>query len=242
MIALSIDWDYFIPEDPMLDMGHNETALFMQHIWDIRAASFLSRGIDYKEQIKTNGKEKTFWEAISKIFDISNANCILTESHVSMYYLASGAKITEIYSFDAHADLSYGNLGEKIDYGNWLGSLVIESILKRGYIVLSDESNEKQSDYQKLFRDKRFQDTIRFINLNDIKNQPKKEIKIVHICRSGAWCPSWLDNAFFEFVKSSGLSYSNAGLVERRWDKTIEKRIEKEAENERKFLYPIKQK
>ncbi|HEY8343787.1 MAG TPA: hypothetical protein VIL66_01170 [Bacillota bacterium] len=40
----------------------------------------------------------------------------------------------------------------------------------------------------------------------------------IHICRSGAWTPPWLDQKFYQFVDALGLPYETVDCPERKWD------------------------
>jgi hypothetical protein len=62
---LTIDWDYFIPEDPFLDFGHNESIFMQNEIWHMRA---ISSNIDLIEKIQTNKEEDNFWKFIKNIY------------------------------------------------------------------------------------------------------------------------------------------------------------------------------
>lgn len=249
-VALSIDWDYFVPEDPMLDMGHSENGFFINYIWVPRAAGLLAGGVNYKEKIKTNGKEKVFWEEIRKVFDIDNALVVLTESHAAMHQISLETEIDEVYSFDAHADLSYDRHGEdfqgEIDCGNWLGHLVSKEDIRKGYIIYSEETNERpEGDFKDLLENKALKNKVEFLKYDDlVKNNDGEKITVnlIHICRSGAWCPPWLDRDFYAFVERLGLAYFDAGIVERSWNEEIEQQIEEQAGIESGFLRGIKDK
>lgn len=43
-------------------------------------------------------------------------------------------------------------------------------------------------------------------------------VHAVHICRSGAWTPPWLDNEFTRFVDALGLPYKVINCPERKWN------------------------
>lgn len=44
------------------------------------------------------------------------------------------------------------------------------------------------------------------------------EISVIHICRSGAWAPPWLDNNFIKFIDALGLPYEVVDCPKRKWD------------------------
>ncbi len=44
------------------------------------------------------------------------------------------------------------------------------------------------------------------------------EVTAVHVCRSGAWTPPWLDEEFCRFVDALGLAYEVVSCPERKWD------------------------
>jgi hypothetical protein len=43
-------------------------------------------------------------------------------------------------------------------------------------------------------------------------------VSAIHICRSGAWTPPWLDNKLDQFVEATRFTYETVDCPERKWD------------------------
>lgn len=66
---LTIDWDYFVPEDLMLDLGHRETSFGINTVWKVRALGFAHAGEAIESKVQTTGEERGFWDKIKAKFD-----------------------------------------------------------------------------------------------------------------------------------------------------------------------------
>lgn len=44
------------------------------------------------------------------------------------------------------------------------------------------------------------------------------EISVIHLCRSGAWTPPWLDNKFYQFINNLDIPYKIINCPERKWE------------------------
>ena len=83
---LTIDWDYFVPEDPIHDFGHMENLFFLDQIWWFR--------VQYIDNIKTSGEELVFWNRLREknIFPIDQV--WVSDSHLPAYDIA------DLYNID----------------------------------------------------------------------------------------------------------------------------------------------
>lgn len=199
---LTVDWDFFVPEDMMMDMGHAESKLFIHEMWNIRAAQYVARDIDVKTLIKTTGQEKTFWADIAKKCIIgADVPVFISESHLQAYELATQYDVENILSFDAHADLGYHGFKElentlTIDCGNWLGVQAVGEG-RRTIIVWPDHTHEKKARFKEILNATDAQITT----IKDfLKKRQLFRVAAIHVCRSGAWTPPWLDDDFETFV------------------------------------------
>src|SRR5262245_1982306 len=79
---LSIDWDYFFFDKSgygdiaLYDWGHQESKLYIEMLWEIRASAFIRRDLPLPQ---TTGDERTFWDSIRVV---ENAPLYYGESHL----------------------------------------------------------------------------------------------------------------------------------------------------------------
>ena len=218
MNLLSIDWDYFFADrtgydDDMFlyDWGHRESKLFIEMLWEIRAAGFMRNKLPLPG---TTGDELRFWP---KIRCVPDAPLYIGESHMfavdtAIYEpMLLDQRQPMIWSFDAHHDLGYSAdavadiMKGNVDCGSWLlwyGMHLLTDIhicyptwhtkwadldtmhIKPGSINLLPFHFDRQMVTPRLFRSLPVFDAI-------------------FVCRSGAWVPSWLDGQFFEFINAA---------------------------------------
>ena len=182
---LTIDWDYFVPEDPIHDFGHMENLFFLDQIWWFR--------VQYIDNIKTSGEELVFWNRLREknIFPIDQV--WVSDSHLPAYDIADLYNIDTIVSVDAHHDvwdLKETEKGCEVDCGSWarywLHSEFGRELLWVPSPTGTDDPETKPDGFAK-------------IDLGDLSGW---EFPVVHICRSGCWTPPWLDQKFIDFVGS----------------------------------------
>ena len=68
-IILTIDFDFFCQEDPMMDMGHRETNFFLNDMWAIREAA----GRQMQECIPFPLAVPKFYDSLRKRFSNGGA-------------------------------------------------------------------------------------------------------------------------------------------------------------------------
>lgn len=225
-IWLSIDFDYFVREDPSWDFGHGESAMYMDFLWAIRAGSCLARGMDLREETSPRKyavpTPREFWEKIAGLgFDFSGVKqASVADSH--MYgFLAFDRRPqerTRIVHFDAHHDLGYRSIQkirkiiqqERADCSDWLFH-TIRSRKVQTSLVYPTWKGAKEWDLlcdtwqASKGRDKAlYSSALRFVHGN-VWSETYVEsligkVERVFICRSGAWVPPWLDGEFIRFV------------------------------------------
>jgi hypothetical protein len=211
--CLTIDWDYFFPVVELVpgkglpdywdfyDWGHSEhQRIFHEIIWPHRASAFLRAGLELP---MTSGLEQTFWQRV----DVSEAVLYISDSHVQMAdSLILDAPIAEIVSIDAHHDGGYVGEAipwkelekwEQVDCANWTFAHAM-----RGRKI--------QVRYpQWRYYAKELEPSVGIpSHLAQVVDDDSHlgKFGLVHICRSPAWTPPWLDQAFEEFVKASGVT------------------------------------
>lgn len=184
---LTVDFDFFVPEDPMWDIGHRESKLFLTILWGTRG--------NLIDKMKTTGEEHGFWERIGV-----KRNGIrpiwVSESHCYAHTLTAG--VDRIVTFDAHHDCWKGQKGE-VSCENWLrvwlkgskrrrATWVRPTWLEKGVCEVPDDLKDRVDVVE---------------GLEGLKLGLEGPVD-VHICRSGCWVPPWLDGAFLAFVGALG--------------------------------------
>jgi len=182
---LTIDWDYFVPENPEFDLGHAEAPIFLDMMWRGRFGLL--------DHIRANGAEKGFWDSLGASLNGAGPTYV-SDSHMYAYSLLSG--IDHVLLVDAHHDCwqedSLGiDQGEgKIYCHNWLRVWLSKGKQRRVTWVRPEWSKggfEVPKDLKRRI---------------SVADKVEGKIDRVHVCRSGCWTPPWLDGQFIEFVEN----------------------------------------
>lgn len=217
-MIVTIDWDFFVPENARLDMGHNETLFHINHMWHHRAHSWYMGKLEPTKLINHNHKWKSFHKRLVKHFGLTGEeHVVVSESHLEAYNVCKmleedGEDHIELVSFDAHTDLYIEpdevRKQKEIQCGNWL-AMAIRDFDLEPYIVLPSHANV---DLRKWSGKRSMGATI--TKRHDFEKViPKTKPAIIHICRSGAWTPPWADGAFWELVNLfSGGHHTEVGI------------------------------
>ncbi|MFD3157743.1 arginase [Haloimpatiens sp. FM7330] len=220
-VLLSIDWDYFIPIKSEWCGSYLENKKSITNLWYKRYLKSKMQGIDIQKYMYVDKGAKSFWSTIKKIFGISkNVKLYISDSHKLSYYIAKEYKCDKVYSFDAHSDLGYGGLKSlefELNCANWLGKLLKGKIIKEANIVYSKYSRETPKEFCEI--NNKFD--VNYYNKKEImscSNIPLKDVQAVHICRSGAWTPPWLDDKFSKFVHNCNMNYKVIDCPVRKWN------------------------
>lgn len=218
MNIISIDWDYFIQEDLMLDLAHMETNLFVGPIWDIRRLGWLAQGETTEELMPFKGPDA--WQFLFKtVRHDSRFHVACAESHAAIVgfldqCLAASKSVRSkkftIYNFDAHHDMVYGaprfEAGE-YDCGDWLGWLIATKRVKK-VVQIYPEWRVKYLEEMMHVLKFALEHKVPYhyqIGLNRLK--PIKA-DVVFLCRSGAWTPPEYDSKFNLLCNVFGLEVS----------------------------------
>jgi len=212
-VGITIDWDYFIPDALKGTSCQYETEYYLLNWW---------RGFEERYgKINTSGVEKRFWSVLRDYFLLPNT-VIVSDSHKYAYDVMFGCDL--VINFDAHHDcfdvpkpcdvkaLSNSYFDEKtlnkvrMGCGNW-GGFLLRSDDKLKFIWVNPNT------YGKFPFPREFDDRIevcgneniigKFEDLISLNMGHKITINSLHICRSGAWSPPWLDDKFIKFVLKS---------------------------------------
>ena len=213
---LSIDWDYFIDMPDSSVASYTESKKTIIDLWYKRYIKLSSDGKNIRKLFRLSSNASCFWEKTDKIFHINqHTPCFVSDSHALSYEIAKKSGCQNVYLFDAHSDLGYGgpaSLNFEVNCANWLGKLLKDNLIIESNIIYSSFTKEKPEYFN--FMNWRY--PIHYWKPDDL--EPVIDISAVHICRSGAWTPPWLDESFLHFTEESGLSCLFIDCPKRIWD------------------------
>ncbi|SHK73811.1 hypothetical protein SAMN02745163_04377 [Clostridium cavendishii DSM 21758] len=212
---LSIDWDYFIYTKKENWGSYIESNRNIINLWYKRYFQFKEQGKDFKKAFLLSAGVNTFWKELNKHFVFkSDAHIYVSDSHALAYDVAKENECDGIYLFDAHSDLGYGGLESlefEVNCANWLGKLFKDKYINEADIIYSPFTIESPDDFKEISNAY----NVNFMSINNIKKNT--EISELHICRSGAWTPPWLDSKFLKFIKEAKLPYKVIDCSMRKW-------------------------
>lgn len=213
---LSVDWDYFI------NTGRENWGSYLENkrnviaLWYKRYIQSESHGRDIQQSYLLSEAEESFWSEIKEHFKfIKGIKAFVSDSHALSYDIAKENDCKKVYLFDAHSDLGYGGISSlnfEVNCANWLGLLLKNRQIREADIIYSPYTAE-EPEYFKSMND-RF--NIRYVNFDELDKEI--EVSAVHVARSGAWTPPWLDEKFAQFLIDSGLEFEVRNCPPRKWD------------------------
>lgn len=212
---LSVDWDYFVyAKDSWGSYLENKKSL--EDYWYKRYIQAKALGKDIEKAFLLSPERNTFWSKIKKHFKFKKtAKAYVSDSHALSYQIAKESNCQAVYLFDSHADLGYGGLPSldfELNCSNWLGKLLKEGHVKEAHIFLSPHAT-REPEY---FKEMKRIFNIRYRDLNELNE--RIEVSAIHICRSGAWTPPWLDSQFDQFIDDLGIPCEIVNCPKRKWD------------------------
>jgi len=192
---LSIDFDFFIREDPLWDFGHNEgSEIFMTLAW---LARYLSINLYKETNIKKyadfmpkNIVKKLKWLG----FKLEKPRVVVADSHKHAFNETKKLKECRVFNFDAHHD--YWDDSSKVSCANWLLKSEFSHYIKEAtwippsWLCKFDYELPQSSKIETLFFDT--------LTENQFKNT---KVDTLFLCRSGCWVPPHHDVEFFKMVK-----------------------------------------
>lgn len=199
MNLLVIDWDFFFP-NPWIakkdmtfehllewDWSHQESRFFIEAIWPIRAIPFLRRG----SLPGTSGEEQGFWDHFRFSDDarlyVSDSNCY---SGIAPIW---SSDVKRVVLCDAHHDSGYNGSAKRLTVrgevtcDNWMARYR----RKKRFVVYPDWHDTNRDGTPEI--------EVPRLEWSDF-DAASVEFDRVHVCRSGAWVPPWLDEQFLDFV------------------------------------------
>ncbi|AVX21356.1 MULTISPECIES: hypothetical protein [Carboxydocella] len=214
-ILLSIDWDFFVPARPEWQVSLRESVRNQNQLWYKRYLVAKRQGEDLSKTVDVIPFYYLFPCYLQKYFSYSpDALLLVTDSHKYSYELAREMDIEYVILFDTHADLGYGGLASldyEVNCANWLGKLLQEKIIKRATIVYSPHTLEDPGWFSEQNRTFPIGYTSPFLLPSPLP------LSAIHICRSGAWTPPWLDQKFEKLVRTFKLPVQKQDLPARVW-------------------------
>ncbi len=216
MKVISIDWDYFVEESPMLDWGHREQEIFLDAMWQVRRM----QGTDLTKAAPFRGRWQDLYLWLVPILFRGGYDFGLSESHLAILQSIGSAGNLEIVNVDAHHDLFYGvpcceldvnakNSVSETNCGSWAGHLIHQGRVKSYTQVYPEWRKKFSEDFtgKQKWAEAHGCD-VRFMHsLPTIFGRGKrawKSVDKVFVCRSGCWAPPEYDEKFTAFCKAIG--------------------------------------
>ena len=202
--VLSIDFDYFVEENPVLDWGHREQVFFLETIWNIRAHGLAAQGKTLEQAAPFSGDPISllFQVLIKGTFEYSLA---VAESHAAivpwLHESFPGARF-EIVNIDAHHDLYYdgdpaGNpMGPEYECGSWGRYLINRKLVKSWKQVYPKWRRKFPEETGPIFAWAR-----KHTKFTVGEYLPRLKPDAIFLCRSGCWTPPCYDSKFTEMVQ-----------------------------------------
>jgi len=186
---ISIDWDFFVPEDVRWDFGHAENLLFLNMVWMTRS--------QLMDEMTTDGEEQGFWDKLTNHADIEGASFNVSDSHSYGYQMARGAD--HLVLFDTHHDVwPWNRKSDHVNCDNWARFWLMSNPHAKMTWVRS-----AHSDYTlEGFDDFHGAERIEVLTWGKDVIPDFGRVNRVHVCRSGCWTPPWLDQSFIDFVSA----------------------------------------
>jgi len=213
---LSIDWDYFVYTKENNWGSYIENNKSLTDLWYKRYIQEKMKGKDIQELFQLSSELDTFWKKIRGRFRFEKEiKAYVSDSHALSYDIAKENNCTGVYLFDSHSDLGYGGLSSlnfEVNCSNWLGRLLKDKLVKEANIFYSPYTTERPE----YFKPMNSIYNVKYRDFNDLDRNI--DVSAIHICRSGAWTPPWLDNKFAQFIDAMGVQYEVVNCPVRKWD------------------------
>jgi hypothetical protein len=205
--ALSIDFDYWIPEDPAMDFGHREAPFYINHLWVSRLADFAALDKDLQELLHI---DRTLAPQPQELYDFLKKRRIrflktrtaVAESHASVIDFLQDLPDLNLIHVDAHHDLGYHGPEHlnPANCDNWVRYL---HNLRRLLLIYPEWRKQERYDLEdaihgvEALRKQGVEVEVAY----GLDAMPKNiTLKRLFFCRSGAWTPPWTDGFFMEMV------------------------------------------
>lgn len=236
MNILSIDWDYFFPDNFAFDWQMNEEKFFYyEMLWPIRWSNRdlynpdkMAKDIYHPDQQLMNG----FWNKV-----LSNSDPIfltIADSHTNIEHLINlfPAKVN-IYNFDQHHDIYYYDdipSNMQLNCGNWIA--YFRKQINEYHLIYPPwrKNHPEHNDNQLSF--------TKSVSYHIPDSLP--DFQMVFICRSSPWTPSWADHHWIEFIEYFKTNYPILWKRKSYSDYVLKARPFNQAEAEEYYQQSIK--
>jgi hypothetical protein len=228
---LSCDWDSFFKNEleagsldsrkwGLFDWGHREAPFFIDTVWGGRGAAFLRQ-----EGVLpgTTGEEVGFWQR----FRFTRAcKTYIAESHAFAAMPEVQARVTEVVNFDAHHDGGYVQDGTPT-WDRLHQLLVAPTVACDTWTVAPYGRGARVTTVYPRWKAQAFETepepAVPMARVIDDGRTYAEPFGRVFVCRSGAWVPPWLDEAFYRFIEGAPKARTDphllkGGPLERTWD------------------------
>ncbi|MCX9190083.1 hypothetical protein C3Y87_01375 [Carbonactinospora thermoautotrophica] len=215
MNLLVVDWDYFFPFEQdeagpaLYDWGHFETPYHLEEVWRDRALDFL---LCDRPLPGTTGRERRFWSRFrltpGAVLYYADSNALAWDPRVR-------AGVRAVWLYDAHHDCGYGSADSgaagQVRCDDWMcayhrpgAELRVRYPRWRAHAMWSEPEPRVPVDRRV-----------------DDEAPVRVVFDRVFVCRSGAWTPPWLDEAFFAFLRAAPAArrVNLDGVRARRFDR-----------------------
>lgn len=193
----------------LFDWQHSEHhSPFLQGVmWLSRASAFYRAGLDPVEIMKPTPTPELFVQTLVNALR-SQGTGYMSDSHGWGYSLmkAVGANRRNKYDllhFDAHHDLGYGEVDrERVTCASWAAHAIRRGWVRSMTIVYPDWQTPNLEPVRDLTKPQ--QKLLRFCSWSEWAREPELKDPIVdtiHLARSGAWSPPWLDPGFLALAE-----------------------------------------
>jgi hypothetical protein len=209
MRVLSVDWDFFIEENPNLDWGHNEgSGLFYDTVWHLRRSRIhegpdgpILEKVDLTKLAPFVGDEAFL---IGRSIAWATYQIGVADSHLHILEMIGDRRDLEIINIDAHHDIYYhDSAGDKPDCGNW-GSALIQQGRVRSWRQIYPMWRQKWPE-NSLPREFVRKHKVKLrVEYNDEPLFTWKSADLVFLCRSSCWTPPEYDERFNRLIKLMG--------------------------------------
>ena len=204
-VLLTIDWDYFVPEDPIWDLGHQESEIFLNGLWKMRAHLM-------SEMVATDGR-LGFWKRLRRAVNFNVRKIAVSDSHLAVFDLLP--RPGRVIMFDAHPDCWPGSKGS-VDCASWARHWLLSDKRNRLIWIQPKWSRWGFPTDSRLHRGVLSRQARVLTGGEFLRSFQGWRIDRLHVCRSGCWTPPWLDAKWQAFVRASGLP--RRMVAEPPWD------------------------
>jgi hypothetical protein len=203
MNILSIDWDYFFPDNFEFDWQFKDNKfIYCELLWPIRWSNLsvfdnkvIAKDIYHPDPQLLNG-------FLDKLLINSNLQAlVLSDTHSDIAVLIDNFPKSNVYNFDQHHDIYYGKPPVKetqLDCGNWASYYLNLNQIKSYHLFYPP------------WRESIPENQMQLSMANSMSYSIPKDPPVfdaVFICRSSPWTPSWSDHKWIKFIEYFKTNY-----------------------------------